>query len=228
MVLCYCSLGNWCIRILNMRNSQILFYTHQSLYNLFLWKIGSNHLWQLFLLSYTKISVLDEVLICKEMGSVKLTISESESCSVMLYSLLPHGLYSPWNSPGQNIGVGSLSILQGIFPTQGSNPGLLHCGWILYQLSHTGNPRIPEWVAYPFSSRSSWPRNWTRVFCIAGVLFSNWAKYPGKKISVQKAYKFALLMLILNNSKCAVHETCFPWGNGDIAWSYHCREHLSF
>ena len=147
MVLCYCSLGNWCIRILNMRNSQILFYTHQSLYNLFLWKIGSNHLWQLFLLSYTKISVLDEVLICKEMGSVKLTISESESCSVMLYSLLPHGLYSPWNSPGQNIGVGSLSILQGIFPTQGSNPGLLHCGWILYQLSHTGIPRIPEWVA---------------------------------------------------------------------------------
>ena len=46
------------------------------------------------------------------------------------------GLYSPWNSPGQNIGVGSHSLLQGIFPTQGSNPGLLHCGQILYQLSH--------------------------------------------------------------------------------------------
>ena len=42
----------------------------------------------------------------------------------------------PWNSPGQNTGVGSLSLLQGIFPTQGLNPGLLHCGWILYQLSH--------------------------------------------------------------------------------------------
>ena len=40
---------------------------------------------------------------------------------------------SPWNSPGQNTGVGSLSLLQGIFPTQGSNPGLLHCRWILYQ-----------------------------------------------------------------------------------------------
>ena len=39
----------------------------------------------------------------------------------------PHGLYSPLNSPGQNTGVGSLSLLQGIFPTQGSNPGLLHC-----------------------------------------------------------------------------------------------------
>ena len=51
-------------------------------------------------------------------------------------SLRPHGLYRPWNSPGQNTRVGSLSLLQGIFPTQGSNPGLLHCRWILYQLSH--------------------------------------------------------------------------------------------
>ena len=47
---------------------------------------------------------------------------------------------SPWNSPGQNTGEGSLSLLQGIFPTQGSNPGLLHCGWILHQLSHQGSP----------------------------------------------------------------------------------------
>ena len=50
---------------------------------------------------------------------------KSESCSVMSKSLQPHGLYSPWNSPGQNTGVGSLSLLQGIFPTQGLNPGLL-------------------------------------------------------------------------------------------------------
>ena len=84
-------------------------------------------------------------------------------------------LYSPWNSPGQNTGVGSLFPLQGILPTQGSNPGLPHCRWILYQLSHKGSPRILEWVAYPFSSGSSWPRNWTRVSCIAGVFFTNWA-----------------------------------------------------
>ena len=45
-------------------------------------------------------------------------------------------------SPGQNTGVGSLSLLQGIFPTQGSNPGLLHFRWILYQLSHQGSPRL--------------------------------------------------------------------------------------
>ena len=65
--------------------------------------------------------------------------------------------YIPWNSPGQNTGVGSLSL--GIFPTQGSNPGLLHCKQILYQLSHKGSPGILEWVAYPFSRRSSLPRN---------------------------------------------------------------------
>ena len=47
---------------------------------------------------------------------------------------------SPWNSPGQNTGEGNLSLLQGIFPTQGSYPGLLHCRLILYQLSPKGSP----------------------------------------------------------------------------------------
>ena len=100
--------------------------------------------------------------------SITTKVIESESYSVMSDSLQPHGLYSPWNSPGQNTGVGSLSLLQGIFPTQGLNPGLLHCRWILYQLSHKGSPRMLEWGAYPFSSRSSWPRNQTGVSCIAG------------------------------------------------------------
>ena len=81
--------------------------------------------------------------------------SESTSRSVVSDSLLPHGLYSPWNSPGQYTGVGSLSLLQGIFPTQGSNPGLPHCRRILYQLTHKGSPRVLEWVAYPFSNGSS-------------------------------------------------------------------------
>ena len=107
--------------------------------------------------------------------------SESESRSVVSNSLRSHGLYSPWNSPGQNtgvsshcllqtkdlskprikprsvalqvdslpaeslgkpknIGMGSLSLLQQIFPTQESNQGLLHCRWILYQLSYEGSP----------------------------------------------------------------------------------------
>ena len=83
--------------------------------------------------------------------------------------------YSPWNSPGQNTGVGSLSLLQGIFLTQRSNPGLLHSRQILYQLSHKASPRILECVAFPFSRGSSWPRNQTRVSCIAGRFFTNWA-----------------------------------------------------
>ena len=109
------------------------------------------------------------------------TESERENCAVVSDSLQSYGLYSPWNSPGQNTGVGSLSLLQGIFPTQGSNPGLslvlqvdslpaepqgkpkstgvgslsllqrifltqelnrtlLHCRWILLQLSYQGSP----------------------------------------------------------------------------------------
>ena len=99
----------------------------------------------------------------------------SESHSVMSNSLWPHGLYSPWNSPDQNTGVGSLSILQGVFQTQGSNPGLPDCRWILYKLSYQRNPRILEWVAYPFSSGSSWPRNRTRVSCTACGFFTDWA-----------------------------------------------------
>ena len=80
---------------------------------------------------------------------------------------------SPWNSPGQNNGVGSLSLLQGIFPTQGSNSGLPHCRKIFYQLSHKGSSRILEWVTYPFSSGSFQPKNQTRVSCIAGRFFTN-------------------------------------------------------
>jgi len=55
--------------------------------------------------------------------------------------------------------VGSLSLLQGIFLTQESSPGLLHCRKILYQLRYKGSPRILAWVAYPHSSGSSQPRN---------------------------------------------------------------------
>ena len=90
-------------------------------------------------------------------------------------TLWPHGLYSPWNSPDQNTGVGILSLLQVIFLTQGSNPGLQHCRWVLYQLSHKGSPRILERVAYPFSKGSSQPRNRTGVSCIAGRFLTNWA-----------------------------------------------------
>ena len=72
------------------------------------------------------------------------------------------------DSPGKNTGVGCHALLQGIFPTQGLNPGLPHCRQILYHLSHQKSPRTLKWVAYPFSSGSSRPRNQTGVSCIAG------------------------------------------------------------
>ena len=61
------------------------------------------------------------------MKLTELTNFSSGSCSVTSDSLQPHGLYSPWNSPGQNTEVSSRSLLQGIFSTQGSNPRFLHC-----------------------------------------------------------------------------------------------------
>ena len=79
---------------------------------------------------------------------------------------------------------GRLSLLQGIFQLRdqtqisciaGANPDLPHCGRILYQLNHKGSPRILEWVAYPFSSGSSQPRNWTGISRIGGRFFTNWA-----------------------------------------------------
>jgi len=71
--------------------------------------------------------------------------SESEGRSVVSDSFPPGGLYSPWDSPGQNTGVCSCFLLQGIFPTQGLNPGLLCYRCILYQRSHQGSPRSPMW-----------------------------------------------------------------------------------
>ena len=90
-------------------------------------------------------------------------------------SLWPHQLYGPWSPPGQNTGVGSLSLLQGIFLTQGSNPGLPVFQADSLPGEPQGTPRILEWVAYPFSSRSSQLRNWTRVSCIAARSLINWA-----------------------------------------------------
>ena len=66
----------------------------------------------------------------------------------------PQGSSVHGESPGKNTGVGCHALLQGIFPTQGSNPGLPHCRWILYHLSNKGSPRILEWVISVQFSRS--------------------------------------------------------------------------
>ena len=116
-----------------------------------------------------------------------LTLCDPMDCS-------PPGSSVHGDSPGKNTGMGCHALLQGIFPTQGSNPGLPHCRWILYQLSHKGSPRILEWVAYPFSPGSSRPRNRTGVSCIAGWFFTNWAireatvKWQKKKSWISNSY----------------------------------------
>ena len=61
----------------------------------------------------------------------------------------PPGSSVHGDSPGKNTGVGCHALLQGIFPNQGWNPGLPHCRWILYCLSHQGSPRTLEWLSYP-------------------------------------------------------------------------------
>ena len=110
---------------------------------------------------------------------------KSESCSVMSNSLQPHGLYSPWNSPYQNTGVGNLYLLWGIFPTQGLNPGLLIAGGIFTKWT-TREAQENEWVAYPFSSGSSQPRNQTGVSRIAGRFFTSQGSQMVKNLPVMR------------------------------------------
>ena len=110
-------------------------------------------------------------------------IGESENHSSVFDSLGPHGLYSPWNSPGQNTGMGCCFLLQGIFPPRNrTQVSHIAGGW----LSHQGSPRIVESVAYLFSRGMEWavcsfsrgssqPRNRTGVSCIAGGLFTSGA-----------------------------------------------------
>ena len=96
------------------------------------------------------------------------TLCDPKDCS-------PPGSSVHGDSTGKNTEVGCHALLQGVFPTQGSNPGHLHCGQILHHLSHQGRPRILAWVAYPFSRGTSRPRNQTRVSWIVGGFFTSWA-----------------------------------------------------
>ena len=106
---------------------------------------------------------------------------------VVTDSLWPHGLYSPWNSPGQNTGVGSHFLFQGIFPTQGSNPGLPHCRRILYQLIHQGSPKES---LYQFSFRWAFYENihlpslilWNLVQCFTLLHFIVISLYYGNML----------------------------------------------
>ena len=82
-------------------------------------------------------------------------------------------LLCPWDSPGKNPGEGCHALLQGIFPTHGSSPGLPHCRRILYHLGHQRSPSILGWVACPSSRGSSRPRNQSNW----GLLHHRWILY---------------------------------------------------
>ena len=130
----------------------------------------------------------------------------------------PQGSSVCGNSPGKNTGVCCYALLWGIFPTQESNLSLPHCTWILYHLSHQVSLRIPELIAYSLSRGSSWPRNWTRVSCIAGGFFTNWTM--GEVYKEQVNYKtksmwagtlFAIFLIIT----LAPQTTLGTWRKGD-------------
>ena len=94
------------------------------------------------------------------------------SNSLRPYGLKPARLLCPWGFSRREYWSGLPCLPPGIFPTQGSNPGLPHCRRILYCLSHQGSLRIMEWVASLFSRGYSWPRIQTRLSCIAGRFFT--------------------------------------------------------
>ena len=117
----------------------------------------------------------------------------------------PQGSSIPGDSPGKSTGLGCHALLQGIFPTQWSIPGLPHCRWILYHLSHQGSPRILEWVADPFSRGTSQLRNWTQVSCIAGGFFTSWATREGQPWLVMLVI---LLIIIILATRYLIYLKC--------------------
>ena len=161
-------------------------------------------------------------------GNTGLVHSEcacNESHSVESNSLWPYArLLCPWNSPGKNTGVGCHALLQEIFPTQILNLGLPHCWQILYQLNHQGSPRRMEWVAYPFSSRSSPPRNWTRISCIAGGFFTSWATNKCVWLSLLCLSQFRFFQRS-QNSLCHLSANLLKWGQ--LGFQKTQMEHVS-
>ena len=127
-------------------------------------------------------------------NNVSCSMKYGESRSVVSDSLRLHGINSPWNSPGQNTGVSNRSLLQGIFPTPGSNPGLLHCWQILYQLSHQGSPKILS--GYHIPSPGDLPDPGIDLGSPALQADSLPAELPGKPISFNDSFQKLFYLLI--------------------------------
>ena len=112
--------------------------------------------------------ILDWVAVPFSSGSSKCIDWTQVSCTAGSF-------FTSWvTREPKNTGVGSLSLLQWIFLTWELNRDFLLYRQIFYQMSYKGSQRILEWVAYPFSSGPSWPRNRPGVSCIAGGFFTNW------------------------------------------------------
>ena len=120
---------------------------------------------------------------------MKVKVKVAQSCLTLCN---PMGLYSPWNSLGQNTGVGSPSLFQGIFPTQGLNPGLPHCQVDSLPDEPQGKPKntgVGSWFLLQLSSP---PRNQTRVSCTAGGFFT-------KELTGKPSYQVYSNKIFLNN-----------------------------
>ena len=119
-------------------------------------------------------------------------------------SLRSHGLYPAWllhlrNSPSKSTGVGCYFLLQGLFLTQGSNPGLLHCMQILYQLSHEGSQSHRYWVwqnkfchshqPRKCSNLLKWPKAFSHQFKFEPYsLFSNFSRKIKTQVQNRSIY----------------------------------------
>ena len=115
------------------------------------------------------------------------------------HDLATKQLYSPWDSPGQNTGVDSLPLLQGIVPTQGSNPGFLHCRRILYQLSHKGSPKQQLCSSRETSQNTSTLGNFKKVDFLPDSQINSIAvrigqKYP-HQIMISKSLEIRQMLI---------------------------------
>ena len=133
----------------------------------------------------------------------------SESRSVMSGSLWSYGLHSPWNPPGQNTGVGSYPLLQGIFPTQGSNPRLLHrLHWQVNSLPLSHH----NWID------SSPERRWReKAFQSFLPPRPDWTSYKNLFPQLLSAFFFFSLIFI------GVYLFYWPWWLGGKEYACHCR-----
>ena len=133
-------------------------------------------------------------------------------CNPMDYS--PPGSSVHGNPPGKNTGMDCYTLLQGIFPVQRWNSGLLHCRRILHYLSHQPSPWIPEWVTYPFPRGSSQLKNPTGISCIAGGFFTTWA--TRKALHNVYVYQIIASCIFLNSNLSFLLYLFIYFGH--IAW----------